>query len=255
MIKPTKTITDKLKKNSDTDFETSTNLAEMAQTANKVNATDYIEKTNRSNKIKKPTNFIGKADVTNTIGEHITTAKTGENADNLLPKDFRGKLAMAKETLHVPRSNQLSKPTCDLILKDTKEKYGLEDTNEALAIISVFAQHGGTASSCDGNMKITFLGKDYLLAGIRQIFTQNKAKNGLRKFCRTYGNKIYAICKELDIPGNMYKKILHLNPAEREVEQLKHWLSDFQAFNPDAPAQARSYIIKAFPNNKGKRKG
>lgn len=44
----------------------------------------------------------------------------------------------------------------------------------------------------------------------------------------------------------MYQKILRLNPSVELLDKNKYWLSDFQAFNEQAPPEVRKLIVDAF---------
>jgi hypothetical protein len=159
------------------------------------------------------------------------------------------KLIKNKETLTLANSNTISRSITEKILLDIQQKYNLENVEDALVIIAIFAQKGATSSKCSGNMTYTYDAIEYKLADIRKIFAKNNSKNGIRKFARTYGEKFYDICKILDIPGNMYQKVRRLHPNSNISEQDKYWVSDFQAYNDNAPMEIRNLIIKSFPKN------
>ena len=52
----------------------------------------------------------------------------------------------------------------------------------------------------------------------------------------------------------MYPKVLKLSPNLALKEDEKYWISDFQAFNENAPKHVRDLIINAFPKQKKKNK-
>lgn len=167
-----------------------------------------------------------------------------------LSEAFLKELEEHKHTLNIPRSNKISGINANAIMRGIKNHYKLEKLEDSLVVIGVFAQRGGASPACDGNMIFEYRGKTYKLSEVRQIFAQNNQKNGIRKFARTYGTKTYQICKRLNVEGNMYQKILRLNPDNKEIEHYKYWLSDFQASNEDAPIEARKLIMAAFPKKK-----
>jgi hypothetical protein len=172
----------------------------------------------------------------------MTTNKT-------LTKSLIEKLIKNKDTLVLPNNDTISRSIAEKILIDIQEKYDLDSAEDSLVVIAIFAQKGATSSKCSGNMTYTHDSIDYKLGNIRTIFAKHKSKNGIRKFAKTYGSKIYEICKILDIPGNMYHKVVRFNPNSNISKQDKYWVSDFQAYNDDAPIEIRNLIIKTFPKN------
>lgn len=160
------------------------------------------------------------------------------------------KLQDKKNTLTLSNSSLMSKPTITAILNDICFNYKLEDEEDAMTILAVFCQQGATSSKCSGNMTYTFDNVIYKLSDIRKIFQKHNAKNGIRKFARTYATTFYEICELLQIPGNMYQKVKRLHPSFNFKEKDKYWVSDFQAYNENAPSEIRELIIKSFPKNR-----
>lgn len=163
-------------------------------------------------------------------------------------------LSENKNTLDLPRSNKIAVSRGTDILTAIQNQYQLPSQHTALTVIAIFAQQGASSPSCDGNLSFLYVGKTFKLSEIRKIFADNGAKQGIRKFARTYGSEIYQICKALDIPGNMYQKIQRLFPETEISSEYKYWMSDFQAFNEFAPKSARNLIISAFPKERKKKK-
>lgn len=167
-----------------------------------------------------------------------------------LSDDFVNRLKENKDTLILPNSSWLPPQIIDEIIDELIKTLNLEQRRDAFTIIAIFAQQGATAQSASGNMTFDYLGKTYKLADIRRAFANKNAKGALRKFARTKGSLFFEICKELNIEGNMYNKVRRLNPNSELSNDDKYWLSDYQAFNEDAPLYLRKYLINAFPKRR-----
>jgi hypothetical protein len=166
---------------------------------------------------------------------------------------LKEKLTKKKETLILPNSHTISRVTAIKILEDIKNKYNLDNEEDALIPIAILSQKGATSSRCSGNMDCTYDSIVYKLSDIRKIFVANNAKNGIRKFARTYGYKIFEICQLLDIPGNMYTKVRRLHPNSIITKEDKYWVSDFQVYNESAPLEIRNLLIKSFSSTNKKK--
>lgn len=165
-------------------------------------------------------------------------------------KNYKSKLEEMKKTVELPRSNVLSPNTSQAIIKHYKTVTESDTDEDAFTVIAVFAQQGATARSCDGNMTIKLLGKTFKLSTLRKIFSENKCKNGIRKFARTHADQIHFVCKELGIPGNLYNKLQKKQPSQNITTEDSIWMSDFQAYNPNCPKEIRDKIIQSFPKGK-----
>lgn len=104
-----------------------------------------------------------------------------------MDQKYLDQLKKSKSTLELPRNNMISKAKEEQIMDFIMKKYELKNHDEALTIIAIFAQQGASSPSCDGNLSFTFKSKEYKLADIRKCFAENGAKQGVRKFARTYG--------------------------------------------------------------------
>lgn len=162
------------------------------------------------------------------------------------PEEFMQRLKESKDSLKIPRRDVLSKNTAEKILEDIKNEYNLKTTFDALAVIAVFAQQGATAKNCDGNMEIGLFNIKFKLSTIRKIFTNNSAKNGIRKFARTYAEKINVITQFYKLQGNLASKIIRANPNKQFTMEELVFLSDFQSNNPNVPLELRKLILESF---------
>lgn len=167
-----------------------------------------------------------------------------------LSENLENKLKKNKINLKLSNTYSISRPIAESIINEIQDKYGFSSKDESMVIIAIFAQLGATSPKCSGNMTFEYEGQEFKLADIRKIFAKNGAKNQFRKFARTYGSTLYSINKLLDIPGNMFQKIKKLYPNESIKPDHKYWMSDYQAYNEDAPSEVRNLLIQSFPKNK-----
>jgi hypothetical protein len=143
----------------------------------------------------------------------------------------------------------ITKSVGEKILQEITQDYKLQSTEEAMSVIAIFAQQGGTTKKCDGNMQISLFGTIIKLAGIRKIFYRNGLKNGLRKFAKTYAMNILEIAQILDLNGNLASKIQRLNPERTFTKKELIYLSEFQVNNSSVPQELRQLIAESFKDN------
>jgi hypothetical protein len=168
--------------------------------------------------------------------------------NSILSNENLKRLQDQKETIDLPNSRFMSLIKSNRIIETVSKELKLEPF-DAMTILAIFAQIGGTAASCDGQRTYTYLNRQFKLIQIRKIFASCGAKNEFRKFARTNGKIIHKICETLEIEGNMYQKIIYLK-STTNPEPYKFWLSDFQAYTKDAPKEAKDLIVFAFPKRK-----
>lgn len=158
---------------------------------------------------------------------------------------LRKEIRENKTNLTLPRNNSLSISITNEILHIASKTLNLTK-DESFIIIAIFAQQGGCAKSCDGNLPISFFNKSYTLATIRKIFTEAKQKNGLRKFAKTHCEEIGKVAEDLGIDGNLYAKISRLHPNKSFSKKEKILLSDFQLNNPQLSNENKALISETF---------
>lgn len=182
--------------------------------------------------------------------------KNEKNQTNLINEEFKKQLELEKEKMVTARTSTLPRGMAEKILEVTKKTLDLESREQALAIITVLFQQGGTARSCDGNMNITLFGKEIKLAEIRKILKQNSCNRAERKLARTLATEIQEIAQTLELPGNLYSKIQKKDLEIKFSMEEKVWLSDFQSDNEDCPIKLRNLILETFkkPENNQKKK-
>lgn len=183
--------------------------------------------------------------------------QTSTDSTLLINENIKKKLLDEKDVFVISRTSQLQRGIAELLLEKIKEELKLADRSEALSILAVLFQQGGTARSCDGNMNVTLFGKECKLADIRRVLSQNSCRKAERKLARTLANEIREICLLMEIPGNLSLKIQKNNIERTFTTEEKVWLSDFQSDNEKCPAELRKLITETFkkPDDKKKKKG
>jgi hypothetical protein len=182
--------------------------------------------------------------------------KNEKNQTITINENFRKQLETEKEKMVTARTSTLPRGVAEKILETMKKTLELESREQALAIITVLFQLGGTARSCDGNMSVTLFGKETKLAEIRKILKQNSCNKAERKLARTLATEIQEIAQMLELPGNLYSKIQKKDLERKFSTEEKVWLSDFQSDNESCPIRLRNLILETFkkPENNQKKK-
>lgn len=131
------------------------------------------------------------------------------NTENkiILSEDLKQRLIEEKTIFTTARSSKLQESVAIKILEKIQQNYELNSTEEALTVISILFQQGGTSRSCDGNMSIRIFDKDFKLANIRKCMEKVTHPKSERKLARTFADKIHQISAIMEIPGNLYQKI------------------------------------------------
>lgn len=164
-------------------------------------------------------------------------------------------LEKEKNNLKLPPSEKLTDVETIKILEAITEEFNFpkpSDENkhrlnfQAIAILAYLFQIGGTASSCNGQLKVEMFDRTIELHKIRKILKNLGLNKSIRKLARTLQNDIFTISKNLGIPGNLYGKIKRMNPNITISKDESYWLSDFQANNPSCPPNLRNLINESF---------
>jgi hypothetical protein len=164
----------------------------------------------------------------------------------IVNEDLKKKLHIEKNVYVTARTSKLQRKTAEKIIERTKENLQLNSREEALAVIAILLQQGGTARSCDGNMTITLFDKEIKLADLRKTLKQMSCNKAERKLARTLANEIYEIALIMELPGNLYLKIQKENLERKFTVEEKIWLSDFQSENENCPVELRTLITETF---------
>lgn len=176
------------------------------------------------------------------------------DAKTVISESLRTALINEKKTYIAARTSHLQRGTVEKILTQMKEQLKLKNTEQALSILAILFQQGGTARSCDGNLSTTIFDREFKLADIRKILKQMSCNKAERKLARTLATEIQEIALLMEIPGNLYLKI-QKNDLERNfTAEEKAWLSDFQSDNENCPVGLRNLIIDTFKNSKSANK-
>lgn len=160
-----------------------------------------------------------------------------------LTKKLKDALAKEKTTMETSRTSIFTPEKGISILEKIKDNTQLQSTEEALAVIAVLFNQGGSVRKCDGNLTVKIFDKEIKLAVIRKSLRECSAKLGERKLARTYATQIQEISLLLEVEGNLAAKIRRNNPEmdPMTIEQTS-WLSEFQLENPDCPPELRKLI-------------
>lgn len=169
-----------------------------------------------------------------------------EQGQTVINENFKTLLKSEKEKFITTRTSTLSRNIAEQILEGVKKELNLADRNQALAVIAVLFQQGGTARSSDGNMSISLFDQTVKLATIRKVLKSNSCNRAERKLARTLATEIYEVASILDIPGNLYLKIQKKDLERKFSTEEKIWLSDFQSDNENCPINLRNLIIQTF---------
>ena len=158
-------------------------------------------------------------------------------------------LAKEKNSYVVSRSSTLQPDIVTDILKKIEKQHNLNTQEEAIAVLALLFQQGGTARSCDGNMAVKIFDQEFKLANIRKILKNCSCAKGERKLARSLANEIKEIALIMELPGNLYNKIQNKNLSKNFTIEEKVWLSDFQSDNENCPAELRTSILETFKKN------
>jgi hypothetical protein len=168
----------------------------------------------------------------------------------LITEALKKKLSEQKRQIVGPRSSKLSEDSVKKILELIKKKYNLSELGEAIPILALLFQGGGTARSCDGNMSISIFKQEIKLADVRKILKEASCNKAERKLARSLANDIHTVSVSLELNGNLYKKIQRENMDIIFDVEERAWLSDFQVDNPDCPTKLRTLIAGTFQKRK-----
>lgn len=171
---------------------------------------------------------------------------------NKITKNFLETLIEEKKSFIPARTSKLPEGVVNDLLKAIVEHYELESTEQAICVLALLFQQGGTARGCDGNMSIVMFKKSFKLAEIRKILKQNSCNRSERKLARTLADSIHEIATAMEVPGNLYSKIQKNHLEKKFDTSEKAWLSDFQSDNENCPTELKTYILETFKNRKKK---
>ena len=132
---------------------------------------------------------------------------TIEKNVNVINESYKERLLKEKNTYVASRSSKLPEEMSINIVQKLQEQFKLKEYQDALVVIAVLFQQGGTARSCDGNMSTTIFGQEFKLADIRRILKQMSCNKAERKLARSLATPIQQIAYVMEIPGNLYSKI------------------------------------------------
>ena len=152
----------------------------------------------------------------------------------------------------VPRTPTLSPLQTEKIVDAIMDETGLKSTEQALTLLAIIFQKGGTARQCDGNLEAEVQGKKLRLKTVRDCMRNVGLPRMERRLARSLATPIYEVCSALNIPGNLARAILtnETTKLTNVTDQDKAWMSDFQNDNEDCPERIRQLISNHFKNKK-----
>lgn len=163
-----------------------------------------------------------------------------------ISETLKNKLENEKNFYVTNRSSILQPGIVTDILKKIEKQHNLNTQEEAIVVLALLFQQGGTARSCDGNMAVKIFDHEFKLANIRKILKNCSCAKGERKLARSLANEIKEIALIMELPGNLYNKIQKKNLSKNFTIEEKVWLSDFQSDNENCPAELRALILETF---------
>ena len=124
-----------------------------------------------------------------------------------ISETLKNKLENEKKFYVTNRSSVLQPGIVTDILKKIEKQHNLNTQEEAMVVLALLFQQGGTARSCDGNMIVKIFDQEFKLASIRKILKDCSCAKGERKLARSLANEIKEIALIMELPGNLYNKI------------------------------------------------
>lgn len=121
------------------------------------------------------------------------------------------------------------------------------------AVLAVFAllQKGATFAKARGTDSVSVGEFSFTNANLREAKNRIKAhKKTLRQCAKSNANEIYAVGKELQLPGNLAKAVCRKHP---ELHDERWWMSDFQSDNQQCPVIVRKAIQEQLTANAPKK--
>lgn len=166
--------------------------------------------------------------------------------------EFRRSLKLESSNLELTRNSKLSFQAVTKIFsrfeKDQKcnSPNSQENKERIAAVLASLCQQGGTLKGCDGELTIFLFEKTIKLKTVKSSLSLIEHKGDLRKLARTLAQDFYEILSQLEIDGNLSKKIDLLFPNETFSAEERIWLSDFQIENPNLPKRLKKFIMESF---------
>ena len=152
----------------------------------------------------------------------------------------------------VPRAPALNSVQTEKIVNGIIDETGLESTEQALILLAIIFQKGGTTGLCDRTLEAEVQGKKLRLKTVRDCMRNVGLPRMERRLARSLATPIYEVCASLNIPGNLARAILNNEAAilTNVTDADKAWMSDFQSDNQDCPEAIRQLISNHLKNKK-----
>ena len=152
----------------------------------------------------------------------------------------------------VPKAPTLNSVQTEKIVDAIIDETGLESTEQALILLAIIFQKGGTTGLCDKTLEAEVQGKKLRLKTVRNCMRNVGLPRMERRLARSLATPIYKVCASLNIPGNLARAILNNEAAilTNVTDADKAWMSDFQSDNQDCPEAIRRLISNHLKNKK-----
>lgn len=152
----------------------------------------------------------------------------------------------------VPRTPTLNIIQTDKVIDAITETAKLDSREEAIILLAILFQKGGTARQCDGNLEAEINNKKLRLKTVRDCMRDAGLAKGERRLARSLATAIHTVCHNFNIPGNLARVILanEISLLTFVTDQDKIWMSDFQNDNEECPERIRQLITNYFKTNK-----
>lgn len=153
--------------------------------------------------------------------------------------------------LVVPRTPILNTFQTEKIINAVIDEAELDCKEQALILLAILFQKGGTARQCDDNLEAEVQGKKLRLKKVRDYMREVGFVRIERRLARSLATLIYEVCSSLKIPGNLARVILNneTNMLTDATDEDRAWMSDFQNDNEDCPERIRQLINSHLKTN------
>lgn len=144
-----------------------------------------------------------------------------------------------------PRNTgQMTTDQCKKVIDSIIKKFKLENTTQAMILISGLCQVGGTNRNAGGKVTYTYTYGAHTLKAT-DLSTSCEEQGGTpRQFARTMGTTIANIAIKLNEPGDLSRQMRMELPNISESEAI--WCSNFQTQNSDCPQRVQTWLKENF---------
>lgn len=148
-------------------------------------------------------------------------------------------------------NNSADVKDCEALEKAVFNSKGFANEEEARKAICALCQAGGT-NNAQGSLSVTWSDPastppstiKLTLKEIKDIIKTTRLGITLRQYARTRAQQCHDIAVEHDIPGDLYKKLVHMfGPISRADS---YWCCSFQMDTDVCPANVKDLLVKHY---------